>query len=278
MESNARQPSALSAPGSTVRIALAAVAVPRSLDDSIERATNAIAEAGARGASVVCFPEAYVPGYRTKAAPGPAPDAAALERAWRAIGAASKTAGIAVVLGTEHVTPRGLQIAARVFDRDGAHVGTQVKVQLDPTEDDLYVAGEGRSVFTIGALTFGVAICHEGWRYPETVRWAVRRGAHLVFHPHYHWAEEGSFRPTSFADPRNTFHEKALLCRAAENTCFIASVNYASDGAPTTAAVVRPDGTLMAFHPYGEEGVLVVDIPTDEATGLLATRLRTSPL
>ena len=31
-----------------------------------------------------------------------------------------------------------------------------------------------------GALTFGVAICHEGWRYPETVRWAARRGAHVV--------------------------------------------------------------------------------------------------
>jgi hypothetical protein len=26
---------------------------------------------------------------------------------------------------------------------------------------------------------FGVAICHEGWRYPETVRWAARRGAQV---------------------------------------------------------------------------------------------------
>lgn len=31
-----------------------------------------------------------------------------------------------------------------------------------------------RHVFTIGPLTFGVVIGHEGWRYPETVRWAVR--------------------------------------------------------------------------------------------------------
>jgi len=34
-------------------------------------------------------------------------------------------------------------------------------------------------------------ICHEGWRYPETVRWAVRRGAQVVFHPHAHVAEPG---------------------------------------------------------------------------------------
>jgi predicted amidohydrolase len=28
-----------------------------------------------------------------------------------------------------------------------------------------------------------VTICHEGWRYPEGVRWAARRGAQVVFHP-----------------------------------------------------------------------------------------------
>jgi hypothetical protein len=61
----------------------------------------------------------------------------------------------------------------------------------------------------VGPLTFGVVICHEGWRYPERVRWAVRRGAQLVFHPHAHVAEPGSYRPVTFADPANTFHEKA---------------------------------------------------------------------
>lgn len=40
-----------------------------------------------------------------------------------------------------------------------------------------------------------------------------------------HEAEPGSYRPTTFADPANTFHEKAALCRAAENTCFFATVN-----------------------------------------------------
>ena len=40
-----------------------------------------------------------------------------------------------------------------------------------------------------------------------------------MFHPHFHEAEPDSYRPTTFADPANTFHEKAILCRAAENTC-----------------------------------------------------------
>jgi predicted amidohydrolase len=178
------------------------------------------------------------------------------------------------VLGTERVVDGQTRITALVIDRDGTVAGFQDKVQLDPSEERTYAPGEGRRVFRSGPLTFGVAICHEGWRYPETVRWAARRGAQVVFHPHFHEAEPGSFRPTQFADPANTFHEKALLCRAAENTCYIASVNYASPGSPTTSVVVRPDGTLLAHQPYGVEGLLIADLDLDLATGLLAHRLK----
>ncbi len=129
-------------------------------------------------------------------------------------------------------------------------------------------------MFQVGALTFAVVICHEGFRYPETVRAAARAGARLVFHPHFDEATPGSFRPERFCDPMNTFHEKALLCRAAENTVWFASVNCASPGSPTTSAIVRPDGSLHAYQPYGREGLLVADIDLGAATGLLASRLR----
>jgi len=129
-------------------------------------------------------------------------------------------------------------------------------------------------MFQAGALKFGVVICHEGWRYPETVRWAARQGAHVVFHPAFHEAEPGSYRPATFADPANSFHEKAALCRAAENTCWFATVNYASEGSPTTSAVVKPDGTLLCYQPYGKAGLLTADVDLSEATGLLAGRLK----
>jgi predicted amidohydrolase len=74
----------------------------------------------------------------------------------------------------------------------------------------------------------------------------------------------------------NTFHEKAMLCRAAENACYFASVNCASDGSPTTSAVARPDGTVLAWQPYGEEGLLVADLDLAAATGLLAARCRSA--
>jgi predicted amidohydrolase len=264
---------------SAVRIALANIRAPATPKESVLLATSAVAEAGRRGASVVCFPECFVPGYRWPGTTPPPPDPLFLERAWQDVAAAAGAADITVILGTERVTARGLQITACVIDPDGTIGGWQDKGQVDPSEEAIYPAlATERRVFTAGPLTFGVVICHEGFRYPETVRWAVRRGAQVVFHPHAHIAEPGSHRPTTFADPANTFHEKAILCRAAENTCYFASVNFASEGSGTTSAIAGPDGTLRCFQPYGREGLLVADLDLGAASGLFASRCRTSPL
>ena len=260
----------------TARLALATLPYPATAEASVDDAAAAIARAGQERADVICFPECFVPGYRSATRPRPAPDAIFLERAWRTVASAAAAADVAVVLGTERVVDHGLLMSALVVTRDGAIAGFQDKVQIDPSEEATYRPGDGRRVFHAGALTFGIAICHEGWRYPETVRAAARLGAHVVFHPHFHEAEPGGYRPSTFADPANTFHEKAALCRAAENTCFFATVNYASAGSPTTSAVVRPDGTLLCYQPYGEPGLLIADIDLREATGLLARRLRSA--
>lgn len=258
----------------TFRIALANIRFPATPAESVKLAEQAIDGAAAGHAGLVCFPECFVPGYRGPAKTVPPPDAAFLERAWSSITAAAARANIAVVLGTERVVGRELLASALVIERDGTTAGFQDKVQLDPSEERVYSPGSARRVFQTGPLVFGVAICHEGWRYPETVRWPVRHGAHVVFHPHFHEAESGSYRPVSFADPANSFHEKAALCRAAENTCYFATVNYASAGSPTTSAVVRPDGTVLCYQPYGENGLLFADIDISAATGLLAARWR----
>lgn len=257
----------------TVRIALANLRYPDTPEASIALARGAIRDAGANGAAIVCFPECYVPGYRVgKATTPPEPDF--LERAWREVADAAAASHIGVVLGTERVVEGARRITAMVFNPDGSSAGHQDKVQLDPTEDAMFSAASERKLFQLGELTFGVVICHEGWRYPETVRWAARRGAHVIFHPHFGEAEAGDYRPTAFLDPRNSFHEKAMLCRAAENSCYFASVNCASEGSPTTSAVVSPNGEVLAWQPYGRAGLLIADIDTAQATGLLAGRCR----
>jgi predicted amidohydrolase len=257
---------------STVRIALANIRFPATPEESVALAEKAIAQASMASAGIICFPECYVPGYRGMGKAVPPPDPAFLEGAWSAVAAAAKNAKIAVVLGTERIAAGALLATALVINKDGTIAGFQDKVQLDPSEEATYSFGSGRRVFQTDSLTFGIAICHEGWRYPETVRWAVRHGAQIVFHPHFHEAEPGGYVPATFADPANTFHEKAVLCRAAENTCYIATVNVASAGSPTTSAVVRPDGTVLCYQPYGKEGLLIAEIAIGAATGLLAAR------
>ena len=258
------------------RIALANLRFPATPEESVTLAEQAIAQASIERADLICFPECFVPGYRLLEKTVPPPDPAFLERAWSAIAAAAAKANLAVVLGTERVVDGALRITALVINRDGTIAGFQDKVQLDPSEDDLYSPGSGRRVFQAGPVTFGVVICHEGWRYPETVRWPVRHGAQIVFHPHFGEAEPGSYVASSFADPANSFHEKAALCRAAENTCYFATVNCASAGSPTTSAVVRPDGTLLSYQPYGKEGLLIADIDVTAATGILAARCKSA--
>ncbi|HEX6973162.1 MAG TPA: carbon-nitrogen hydrolase family protein [Vicinamibacterales bacterium] len=256
------------------RVALANLPFPESTADAVSRAVDAIARAGVERAELICFPECYVPGYRAPGKSVAVPNRDVLERAWSDIAEAAQRAGVATILGTERVLDTGLLISALVIDRDGTIEGFQDKVQLDPSEEPVFSPGTDRRVFTCGDVTFGIAICHEGWRYPETVRWAARNGAQVVFHPHFHEAEPGSYRPARFADPANTFHEKAALCRAAENTCFFATVNYASEGSPTTSAVVNPDGTVLAWQPYGREGLLIANLDLRLATRLLAGRAK----
>lgn len=258
----------------TVRIALANVRFPVTPDESVELALAGIEDAASHGAEVICFPECFVPGYRLPDTELPPPDRKFLEHAWSVIADAAGMRSVSVILGTERIVSDQLLITALVVNRDGSLAGFQDKNQLDPSEESTYAAGAGRHIFRSGPLTFGITICHEGWRYPETVRWAARRGAQLVFHPHFHPAEPGTYRPRVFGDPNNSFHEKAALCRAAENTCYFATVNFASSGSPTTSAVIDPEGDLVTYQPYGQEGLLIADVDISKATRVLANRYK----
>ena len=254
------------------RIALANLRIPDTREESVELACQAVTDAAAHKAGIICFPECFVPGYRISTRRVLPPDAAFLEDAWSRVQSSAADAGISVILGTERIAEDRPRISAMVIRPDGTIDGFQDKVQLDPSEDSIYSPGYERRLFHAGPLTFGIAICHEGFRYPETVRWAAYRGAHVVFHPHFHEALPGAYVASEFGDPANTFHEKTFLCRAAENTCYFASVNVADAGSSTTSAVIRPDGSLLCYQPYGLHGLLIADIDLNEATRLLAAR------
>lgn len=229
-------------------------------------------EAAARGADVVCFPEAYLPGLRGQDFEVPSFSRADQERLLEAVEEEARRRGITTILGMEDVTEAGRRIAAFVIGADGTLQGVQTKNQLDPSEDRFYVPGGARRLFEVRGVPFGVAICHEGWRYPETVRWAAARGAKIVFHPQLTGSDREGVRLTEWGARDAPYYEKAMMMRSIENGIYFASVNYAVRFQESATSLIAPDGRCQAFLPYGEEGVLVEAIDLEKATGLLAKR------
>jgi predicted amidohydrolase len=253
-------------------IALASPRVAASIDDGLETADRLVAEAASRGAEVVCFPEAWLPGLRGLDFPVPHYGAADEARVVAAVAESARRHGVATVMGMEKVTEAGRQIAALVVDARGEVLGWQTKNQLDPTEEPLYVPGDTRRLFEVNGVRFGVAICHEAFRYPETVRWAAIRGAQVVFHPHCTGSDRAGANPPEWGAPSSPYYEKAMMCRGLENGIFFASVNYAFRWQDSATTIISPSGACLAHLPYGEEGVLVLDLDLSQATGLLASR------
>jgi predicted amidohydrolase len=253
-------------------IALASPRVASTLDDGLDKIKRLLAEASAQGAEIVCFPEAYLPGLRGQDFEVLPWDQAQQERALQAVAHWARTYTVATILGMERLTPAGRQIAACVIDARGQVQGYQTKNQLDPTEDRFYVPGDTRRLFEVNGTKFGVAICHEGWRYPETVRWAAVRGAKIVFHPHQTGSDREGVRLTQWGAAGEPYYEKAMMMRSKENTIYFASVNYAMRFQESATSLINPSGQCQAYLPYGQEGVLVQTVKLEEATGLLATR------
>lgn len=253
-------------------IALASPRVASSLDDGLARVERCLSEASAQGAEIVCFPEAYLPGLRGQDFEVFPYDLAQQNRAVEEVSALARTHRVATILGLEIVSEAGRQIGACVIDAQGGIQGYQTKNQLDPTEDHDYVPGSGRRIFEINGVKFGVAICHEGFRYPETVRWAAVRGAKIVFHPHCTGTEKKGVRRTEWGAAGAPYYEQAMMMRSRENTIYFASVNYGFPFQESATSLIAPSGECQAFLPYGEAGVLVQSIDVKAATGLLAAR------
>ena len=176
----------------TIRIAVASTPLTVTLAEAVPAAIAAVEDAGRLDAQVLCLPETGLPGHRLQSRPVPDVTQGALNRAVDAVAAAARRVGVVTIVGVERPTAAGREIVAIVLSGDGARIGEQVKTQIDPTEEPHYVAGSGRRTFTVGDVTFAVAICHEAFRYPEIARAAALDGAQVLFVPHFVTTEDGS--------------------------------------------------------------------------------------
>jgi len=259
---------------SILRIGLAAVRNAPSVDERLETVKRFLGEAAAHDVAIVCFPEAYIPGLRGCDFPVPAPDQRRQREVLEEVRAAAAAHRVATVIGMEWESAAGLHNVAFVVSRDGEIVGYQAKNQIPPEEEAFYVPDGQRRLFEVDGVPFGIAICHEGWRYPESVRWAATRGARLVFHPQLTGSDRGGMTIKRWGDPDSPYYEKAMVARSVENTIYFASVNYALRYQDSATSLLGPEGECLAHVPYGQEQLLVHDVDLSQATGLCARRFK----
>lgn len=96
-------------------------------------------------------------------------------------------------------------------------------------------------------------------------------GAQVVFAPHFVTTRDGTL-PSCFLDPKAPYNEKALLCRAMENTVYIAAANVAGPNQGSVTGIIGPDGGLVTSLTYGRVGVAVADLDLTLATARIARR------
>lgn len=257
-----------------MKVALASPRVPRSLNDGLQQLEILVKDAVKERAEIICFPESYLPGYPGLEPSLPQYTAEDLQAALdRACAIAAENA-VAIILPMDWHHAKGLLNLAFVISNTGEVLGYQTKNQLDPSEDLRWVPGTERSIFEVNNIRFGITICHEGFRYPESVRWAARNGASIVFHPHCAGSNTEGVLPVEWASTSSPYYEKAMMMRALENTIYFASINYAFRFPESASSVIAPDGTCIVHEAYGRVGVITATIDPALATGFLAKRFK----
>lgn len=257
-----------------MKIAVASPPIPKSLKDGLFWLKKLTAEAATVQAEIICFPESYLPGYPGMPYAPQDREKTVLKEALQEACEIASAQKITIILPMDWYEDDRFLNIAQVISAEGKVLGYQTKNQLDPTEDEIWTAGTTRQLFEVNGLKFGITICHEGFRYPESVRWSAQNGAHIVFHPHFSGGDEAGTELTEFLHPKNPYYEKAMMMRALENTIYFASSNYASTYTESASAIFAPDGKCLINEVYGKTGIIVADIDLNLATGFLAKRFK----
>jgi predicted amidohydrolase len=257
-----------------MKVALASPKFPKSIEDGLSITERLVRDASAQQAEIICFPESFIPGYPLADAPVPKASKEELHAALNQVCEIAAANNMAIIMPMDWHDGENLLNTAHVISATGEILGYQTKNQLDPSEDTTWTPGTERNIFEVNGIKFGITICHEGFRYPESVRWAARQGASIVFHPHLSGSDVKGVQLTEWGNINSPYYEKAMMMRALENTIYFASVGYTMKYQEAATSLIAPDGKCVAYQAYGLEGVIVVDIEPAKATGLLAKRFK----
>lgn len=229
------------------------------VDDNLDRAAAAVADAAARGADLVVLPELFTVGYFAfdsyarvaEGLDGPTFDRLSTLAADHGVGllagshvedlAASADAGVDVP------ETDGLANTCVFYDRDGVRRAVYRKHHLfgyESAETRLLTPGETLATVEFEGFTLGMSTCYD-LRFPELYRRLADRGATLVC------------VPSAWPYPRVEHWETLARARAIENQCYVAAANGAATFEDATLL-----GRSTVYDPWGTTLASAADAPT----------------
>ena len=250
---------------SSLKIALAQTRQTDDFDDNCRAVFEKLDEAAKQQVNILCFPETQTVGYRVDVSTIDTPvPVEKLEQVHQQVAARCGEANMACILGTEiplESDPTGGKPynSALVINERGEILGAHHKSKLTPMDATAYTPGDQCDTYEMFGVTIGVVICFEGFRFPETTRECVRRGARIIFHP-----QNNTTRPMAWKIP---VHHAMATTRAAENTVWFATCNCVHiPHQNARTMIIAPDGQVHARLPMRTEALLVGDVDVEQAT------------
>lgn len=221
----------------------------------VERAFTIIEErtreAAERGASLIVFPELFLPGYNIGANHHDL--AQPLDGPWvKRLSSLARHAGCGIVTGFSERDGRSVYNSAVVLGHEGGLVSRYRKIQLyGEMENTLFSAGASYSIFDWNGVTTGILICYDV-EFPEHVRALRRMGVRLVL------------VPTANMAPFTYVSRVIVPSRAIENSVGIAYANYCGSERDLTyvgeSVMAAGDGEPVEKADADSETVLVADL------------------
>ena len=250
------------------------------LEAGVARAEAAIAEASAAGASLIVFPETWIPSYpyfHSQAA-----NRAAFARLyqqhfeqsiviggaeWRRIAAAAQAARATVVIGVNEREPRGgtLYNTLAYIGADGALLGAHRKLVPTLSERLIWGYGDGSDldVYDTARGRLGGLICYEHHMAPA--RYALA-GLGVQIHASV-WPGWETLHPVVDAATRQLAYENACFVIVARE---VMSADRLPPGTPLAeerfweadggSAIIAPGGKYLVGPATGRETILYAEI------------------
>ena len=224
-------------------------------EKTLDKAEGLITHAAACGAELICFPEQFATGWDPLSGKNVQTFNGSI---FTRLQASAKTNRIAVIGSFRDAASPYPKNTAVAIGNNGKILTTYSKMHLfSPAKEDVhYSPGSDLGIFSLGSLTYGLAICYD-LRFPELFRIYAQKGVQVVF------------VPAAWPASRIRHWELFVQSRAAENQMYVIGVN-----ATGTTPVDRYSGSSIAADPHGTifsraneaEQLLLIELDPAEIT------------